>query len=108
MSKTPKSFLKIKSSNFDPNKDKPIRFEMTITFGQEMQSLEKGLIKDMPEDTANDQPSSDSLFIKFKSDKKVSSDLQAYIEEYLGMYELIEDEKEKIFVFELKINDIDI
>ena len=51
---------------------------------------------------------SDSLFIKFNSNKKITEELQNYIEENLGMFELIEDENEKIFVFELKINDIDL
>ena len=49
----------------------------------------------------------DSLFIKFKSPKKVTLEVQNFIEENLGMCELIENGDEKIFIFELKINDID-
>lgn len=37
----------------------------------------------------------------------MTEELQTYIEENLGMFELIENEDEKIFIFELKINDID-
>lgn len=107
MSSAKKSYFKIQSDNFDPKKEIPIKMEVTITLGNQIQSLEEELTKNIPEEEINNENSSDSLFIKFKSNQKVSDELQAYIEENLGMYELIEDGLEKILVFELKINDID-
>lgn len=98
-----KSYLKLLSESFDESKPFPIKFEFTVTLGKMQQSLEKELIKEDDEE----EEVSDTLFIKFKQKNKISEELQSYIEENLGMYELLEDENEKIMVFELKINDID-
>lgn len=71
-----------------------------------MPTLEKEL---MQEDDEGEEENmmNDSLFIKFKSSKKITEELQNFIEENLGMCELIENGDDKIFIFELKINDID-
>lgn len=99
-----KNQLVLKSNNFEAEKEHPIKMEFTLTFGEHLSELEKDLqvLKEEEHVEIND-----TLFIKFKSTKPMTEEVQNYIEENLGMFELIEEDDKKIFVFELKINDID-
>lgn len=96
MQKIKKAQIDVQSENYNPTSASKISIELNA-------SLSKTTKPESPED----QNDADTLFIKFKSKKKVPDSLKNYIESNLGNFELIENEEEKIFIFELKINEID-
>ena len=91
----------MKSDSFTDNGQFPISFQMSLNMSKSQGS------EDEQESTTFDNQSKDTLFIKFKSNDPLPEQVAHYIEENLGEFELIDNENEKIFIFELKIKDID-
>ena len=96
MEKIKKANIEIQSENYNPSSTSKISIELNTS-----------LAKTTKQENENDPNDADTLFIKFKSKKKVPESLKNYIQTNLGNFELIENEDEKIFIFELKINEID-
>lgn len=73
--------LNLQSENFEQGKESKVSFEMNLTLNK--------ISEENQEEQAEDQ-SNDTLFIQFKSQKPLGDDVVKYIEQTLGMFELIE------------------
>ena len=104
MSEGKKINLVVQSEEFVPEhpQDQSIGFKLNLSLGTSKDTVVQEEQQDEEESIA------DTLFIKFKSDEEVPEEVKEYITNTLGTFDLIENDGEKTFIFELKIKDINI
>ena len=104
MSENNKVDLLVQSEEFVPDhpQDQSISFRLNLSLGTSKDILTKT-------DEQNDEESiADTLFIKFRSSEPVPDEVKDFVTNTLGTFDLVENEDEKTFIFELKIKDINI